>query len=332
MNNKKVTIKDIAKYAKVSTATVSNVVNGKTGKIGEETRKRVLKVIEEHNYIPNRIASSLVTKKTKTLGLIIPDISNPFFPEIARGAEDKANKAGYNVIVCNTDNSVKKEEEYLSMLKEKMIEGIIMTASENKKDNTDFYKKISMPVVLVDRDLNIDNVRGRILVDNFKGAYEGVSHMINKGYKKIVMISSSMKDNTSNRRIAGYEKALEHNKIDFKMVLEGVYSIEWGKEAIKKIIDSNMEFDGVFCGNDLIAIGAMDVLKSNKMDIPKDIGILGFDDIYLGEITSPKLTTIKQPNYMMGYKAAEILIHSIERNEKYKEIILDTEIVIRESI
>ncbi|PAB60498.1 LacI family DNA-binding transcriptional regulator [Anaeromicrobium sediminis] len=332
MNNRKVTIKDIAKYAKVSTATVSNVVNGKTGKISEETRIKVLKVIEKHNYIPNRIASSLVTKKTKTLGLIIPDISNPFFPEIARGAEDKANKAGYNVIVCNTDNSVKKEEEYLSMLKEKMIEGIIMTASENKEDNTDFYKKISLPIVLVDRDLNIDNVRGRILVDNFMGAYKGVSHMINRGYKKIVMISSSTKDNTSSRRIAGYEKALEDHKIDFKVVLEGVYSLEWGKEAIKKIIDSNIEFDGVFCGNDLIAIGAMDVLKDNKMGIPKDVGILGFDDIYLGEITSPKLTTIKQPNYMMGYKAAEILIDSIERNEKYKEIILDTEIVIRESV
>lgn len=333
MSKKKVTIKDIALYAQVSTATVSKIINNKDTNIRKETREKVLNIIEKYKYIPNRVASSLVTKKTKTIGLVIPDISNPFFPEIARGVEDQANSEGYSVIVCNTDNSVEKEEKYISMLMEKMVDGIIMTAAEKENENIDFYKRIDIPIVLVDRDINIDMVKGRVLVDNFKGAYNGVSYMIHKGYEKIVMLSGPKSKNTSYERVEAYKQALKDHNIEFECVVEGRYSLEWGKEGVKKLLEKNVEFDAIFCANDLIAIGAIKELKNLKKSIPKDVGILGFDGIYIGEIIDPKLSTIKQPNYMMGYKSAEVLIDIINKNTtNNKDIILDTELIIRNSL
>lgn len=330
--NKKPTIKDIAKYAQVSTATVSNVVNGKTNKISEKTRKRVLEVIKEYNYIPNRMAGSLITKKTKTLGLIISDIANPFFPEVARGAEDRANKDGYNIIVCNMDNNLEKEKEYIYMLNEKMIDGVIMTSLGDEEHINEFYDNISLPIVLVNRHLKNENVKGKLIIDNFKSSYEGVSYIIKKGYKKIVMLSGCGLEITSARRILGYEQAIKDNNINFNMVLKGEYSIEWGKNAIRELIDSKTDFDAIFCGNDLIAIGAMSELKNERIDVPRDVAILGFDNIPLGEVTSPKLTTIEQPIYDIGYKAVHMLIDSIENKTPYQEINLDAKLLVRGSV
>lgn len=330
----KTTIKDIARMAEVSTATVSKIVNHKDKNISDATRQRVLALIEEYNYVPNRVASSMVTKKTHSIGLVIPDIANPFFPEIARGVEDIANKHGYHVILCNTDNDLKKEVGYIAMLQEKMVDGIILTASSMRTGDSLDLSRIHVPVITVDRDIEESKIKGKIIVDNASGAYEAVKYMLNKGYKRILHLAGPSTSGPSRERYRGYLKAHEEMgvKVTDKLFIEGFYTSEWGYEGIRDILEGEITFDAVFCGNDLIALGAMKALKETGHKIPDDIGIVGFDDIYMTTMIEPRLTTVHQPNYQMGYKAAQMLIDFIEeKTVDKKEEILKTELIIRES-
>src|SRR5699024_1649404 len=189
------TIKRIAEIAKVSTATVSKVINGKDQHISDATRQRVLEIVEREGYIPNGVAKSLKTRRTKTIGIIMPDVMNLFFSELTRGAEDAAEKKGYSVIICNSDNKETKEEKYLYILQEKMVDGIIMTASEGSIKKS--MEKFNIPMVLVDRDIDINKKVGRITVDNEQGAYNATSYLIKKGCKNIGFISSDNKNKPS---------------------------------------------------------------------------------------------------------------------------------------
>lgn len=332
----KLTIKDIARMAEVSTATVSMILNNKDGNISTETREKVLKIVKENNYILNTMARSLVTRQTKTIGLVLPDIANPFFPELARGAEDKASEAGYSIIFCNTDDDLGKEEKYINMLAEKMVDGIVFTHSAKRAGGVSPIDRADIPVILIDRDFDSSNVKGKVLVDNLEGAYKAVRHLISRGYKKIAFITGALTSNTAKDRHAGYRKALEDSgiKYDKSYVRAGQYKSEWGLTAAKQLLDEGLDFDAVFCGNDLIAISVIKLLKSKGYSIPKDIGIVGFDDIYMASVVEPGLTTVKQPNYEMGYKAVELLVDVLEKSGKAAEprtIILDTELIIRSS-
>lgn len=330
----KITIKDIARMAEVSTATVSKVLNGKDEKISQPTRDRIFKLVEEYNYVPNRIASSLVTKKTKTLGLIIPNIANPFFPEIARGAEDLANEKGYNLILCNTDDRLEKEEIYINMLEEKMVDGIIFTASSQRSDRLERLGKARVPVITVDREVEGLGTQGKIVVDNIQGAYEAGLYLADVGYKKIVHITGPLTSKPARDRLKGLKEGLKYKGITFEdnRVYSNEFRSEWGYAAVNSIIEADIEFDAIFCGNDLIAIGAIKALKENKMRVPEDVGVIGFDDIYMARMLDPELTTVSQPNYEMGYKSAEMLIHMIENNLKEaKTIVLETKLIIRKS-
>lgn len=318
----KLTIKDIARLSGVSTATVSMIVNKKDGRISSETRNRVLRIIKENGYVPNRIASSMVTKRTKTLGLVIPDIVNPFFPEIARGVEDKANAEGYTVILCNSDNNMAKEDSYIDMFQKKMVDGIIFTASSRRTKVSTELKKLNMPIITVDRDIEGLKKQGKIIVDNAYGAYDAVKKMLLNGRKNIYHLSGPMTSKTTRDRYDGYLKA--HKELDIKPpknhLLEGKYISEWGYEAILDIVANNKEFDGIFCGNDMIAFGALKGLRENNISVPKQVSVVGFDDIYMSKMVTPELTTVKQPKYEMGHKAADMLIKMIkgEPIEKYE--------------
>lgn len=330
----KITIKDIAKLADVSIATVSKVVNHKDQNISELTRQRILALIEEHNYVPNRVASSMVTKKTNSIGLIIPDITNPFFPEVARGVEDYANHAGYHVVLCNSDNNPIKEISYIAMLQEKMVDGIIFASSSLKKNISKEFFKFQIPVITVDRDIEDLQTQGKITVDNITGAYTGVSFMIERGYKKILHLTGPLTSKPSADRQEGYKKALKDHNItyDASLFREGNFTTDWGYNGTKEALESEVEFDSIFCGNDMIAIGAIKALNEKGLKVPDDIGIVGFDDIYMATVVTPNLTTICQPNYMMGYKAAEMLIELIEHPQKeLEDVVLKTELIIRES-
>jgi LacI family transcriptional regulator len=332
----KLTIKDIARLAEVSTATVSMILNNKDGNISTATREKVLRIVKENNYIPNTMARSLVTRQTKTIGLVIPDIANPFFPELARGAEDKASEVGYSIIYCNTDDDLEKEEKYINMLAEKMVDGIVFTQSAKRTGEVSPIDRGTIPVVLIDRDMESSNVKGKVLVDNLEGAYKGVKHLIDKGCKKIAFITGALTSNTAKDRLAGYKKALEESGLQYNAsyVRAGQYKTQWGLAAIKQMLDEGLSFDAVFCGNDLIAISVIKALKNNGYNIPADIAVVGFDDIYMASVVEPGLTTVKQPIYEMGYKAVELLIEVLEKPEKgieQKKIILDTELIIRSS-
>ncbi|OPJ57027.1 LacI family DNA-binding transcriptional regulator [Alkalithermobacter paradoxus] len=330
----KVTIKDIARLAGVSTATVSKIINNKDDSISKDTRDKVIRIMKESNYVPNTIARSLVTKKTKTIGLVIPDIANPFFPELARGAEDKANKEGYNLIICNTDDDTAKEDRYVSMLVEKMVDGIIFTASSERTSDFISLRNTKIPIILVDRDIDLEGINGKITVDNFIGAYEGTRHLIEQGHKDVIFIAGSLKSKTSIDRLNGYKKALQDYSIEFKEenVIEGSYKTEWGYEAVSNLLNKKQNFTALFCANDLIAIGAIKALKENDIKTPQEVAVLGFDDIYISKLVDPQLSTVRQPIYEMGYKSVEILIDILKnKSSKEKDVVLIPELIIRDS-
>ncbi len=330
-----ITIKEIARLAEVSTATVSMILNKKDQNISPSTREKVLSIAEKHNYIPNNAARSLVTHKTNTIGLIMPDITNPFFPEIARGAEDKASEARYSIIFCNTDDSLKQEEKYIEILTEKMVDGFIFAHAADSEETCTGLNNSKIPVVLIDRDYRNKNVKGRVVVDNESGSYSGVSHLIKGGYKNIVYIGGAFITQTAKDRLAGYRRALHENNIDFheELIKSGSYRSEWGYQALEQFLKEKISFDAVFCGNDMIAFGVMKKLKEVGIKIPEDVGVIGFDDIYVSSMMEPALTTVKQPNYEMGYRAVELLLDVLEKKNENsnRKIVLNTELIVRKS-
>ena len=324
------TLKEIAKLANVSSATVSKVLNGKDEHISEATRKKILEIVEREGYIPNAVAKSLKMRSTKTIGIIIPDVMNLFFSELARGLEDAAERRGYSVILCNSDNKVEKEERYLQILQEKMVDGIILTASE--KSLNKYNKKRNIPMVLLDRDTYTDKEVGRIVVDNMEGAYNSTKYLISKGCKKIAFISSGEISSSSGQRIKGYKNALIDNKMEIneKMIFLDNYSIDTGYIGVLRILEES-SIDGICCGNDLIAIGAINALKFKNLKVPKDVKVVGFDDIQIAKYIDPPLTTIKQPIYEMGEEAVKMIVSIIEKKSKGNTKILKTSLVERKS-
>ncbi|WIV12229.1 LacI family DNA-binding transcriptional regulator [Proteiniborus sp. MB09-C3] len=307
-------INRIARMAGVSTATVSKILNGKDQAISESTRQRVLEIVEREGYIPNAIAKSLKINNTKTIGLIIPDVMNLFFSELAKGVEDSADKRGYSLILCNTDNSTDKEKKYLQVLQSKRVDGIIITAVENSSDTS--FENCIAPIVLLDRDIKTNRPVGRIKIDNEKCTYDAVTFLLNKGCTNIGFISSDTVNSLSRSRLEGYMSALKENDIpyDEKIVYLKDYSVEAGYAGALKLIE-NSEVDGICCGNDLIAIGAIKALKEKNIDIPKDVKIIGLDDIFISSYFNPPITTVKQPIYDMGLEAVNLLIDMIEKRE-----------------
>ena len=330
----KLTMREVAALAGVSIATVSKVINGKDQRISQATRDKIRQVIKEHGYVTNRIASSMVTKQTKTLGLVIPDISNPFFPDLARGVEDGANKRGYTLILCNSDNDLRKEEAYLEMLQEKMVDGIIFTASGGRTALSPSMTRMVTPVVCVDREIVGLALEGKIVVDNRRGATDAVVFLGQRGYKRILHISGPMSAKTARDRYQGYldgHRQLGVNPPE-RHLWEGTYSSQWGQQAMEEILAGREPLDSVFCGNDLIALGAYKALHAAGLDIPGDVGIVGFDDIAMAQMVTPELTTVRQPAYAMGWQAAELLIDSINgEHRQQREVVLPTQLIRRGS-
>jgi len=325
-------IKDVAKEASVSIATVSRVLND-IDVVNEDTKTRVKDAIAKLGYRPNIVARSLKTQKTKTLGIIIPDISNQFYPEIVRGAEDVANIYDYNIMLCNTDLDKEKEIEYLKILKEKMSDGIIYMSNSLDEDIMDLLRELNLPTILIE---NMDPT-GRVAsvsIDNEKAAYDGVSFLAKKRNKKIAYIGTdkSLK-NLSSLRYKGYESALKDNKIeiDNSLVYFSGNKAKDGYEGINSILD-NVDIDAVFCTSDEIAMGVINGLREKGIKVPEQVDVMGFDNIYSSSIFHPKLTTVAQPMYDMGSVGMRMLIKIINNTElDIKNYILEHEIIERDS-
>lgn len=327
-----VTIKDIAKRARVSVGTVSNVLNN-TAIVREETKNRVLQAIEERNYEPSRIARSLASKKTKTLGFIIPDIANPFFPEMARGAEDYAVQRGYHIYLCNSDNNPKKEMEYIKDLTGRWVDGIVIVTSDSATEQVSELRKISIPLVAADRE--IENLEtDTVIASNMKGAYEATRYLLELGHRNIAFICGPPITKTAQKRHEGYKKALnERGLYNLRLVRYGSYDMDTGIIMTKRLLKDEPTLTAVFAGNDMIALGVIKAVEEEGLSVPEDISVVGFDDIYVSALIKPRLTTVRQPIYEIGREAASILINRIEDKlppDRIKKV-LPCELVVRDS-
>ena len=252
-----------------------------------------MQIVKRENFTLNTVAQSLKTKKTQILGLVIPDITNPFFPEIARGAEDAASELGYSLIICNTDDSAEKERDYINILAQKMVDGVIFIPSLTGKFRHEVFSEKKLPLVILDRDLDYSCIWGKVMVDNFCGAYEAVSYLISKGHRDILFLSAFKDYKNSRERYEGYRKAFEDNNIEFdeKNVVYGKYKSQFGYESIMSFFEEKKKFTAVFCANDMIAVGAIQALKQLSLKVPDDVAVVGYDDIQMASSTNPPLTT-----------------------------------------
>lgn len=325
------TIKDVAKLAGVSTASVSRVLNSK-GYVSTETRKKIEDAIKLLDYEPNEVARSLTVKKSKTIALFIPDITNPFFSTLAKGVEDYANFRGFTLILCNYEQTGKAKKIYVDLLKQKYVDGIVFAAGVLNPEDSMKIRNSKIPMVVLDRvpDMEVDC---EIRVDNYKGAKQAVEHLLNIGCRKIAHIYGPLEISTARERLKAYEDVVQdYSWYTPGLLAEGYFSIEGGIEATRKILKKNPDIDGIFAGNDMNAIGALKFLYRKGIKIPDDIAVCGYDGISLTEITSPEITTVVQPTYKIGSLAAEHLIHYIEHSYFREKVIkLDTNLVIRES-
>lgn len=328
-----VTIKEIAKKAGVSVGTVSKVLNYDET-VSEINKNKVIRTIKELNYRPNRIARSLSKGRTKNVGFIIPDIANPFFPELVRGASDVLISEGYYVFLCSSDNDPAKEDLYIDDLISMWIDGIIIAPSDTENRDISIFNKVISPFVVVDREIKELDV-DLVIINNKKGSYSAVNYLIDNGHKKIVVLTGPKHTKTAQNRFIGWKKAMEENNL-FREEFSfwGNFSIDSGYEMMKKVFDSLGLVDAVFACNDLIALGAMQAIEEKKYKIPDDISIVGFDDIYLSRFLKPPLTTVKQPICEMGKMAAEILLDRINgsKSSSPKKVVVEGKLIIRDSV
>ncbi len=319
--------------ANVSVATVSRVINNK-GYVDANTRKIVLKAIEELNYVPNSVAQVLAGKKMKVIALIVPDISNPFFAELAKAIEEQARQKGYTLFLCNSSEEEQKEFGYIEVLKSKSIDGIIFATHHLNEAMLDHCR--DLPVVLMDRawikqSLNKDTFV--ISARNQRGVQLAIRHLLEMGCRKIAHIYGPQQVITARERRLSYQKEVERfSWYSDSLMAPGYFQIEGGRKAIQALLKKHPDIDGVFVGNDTMAIGALKGLHQMKIEVPHQVAICGFDGIQMTRMMEPELTTIAQPIEAMGKKACQILIDLIEGNKKPKQHIeFDVQLIVRGS-
>ena len=326
-------IKDVAREAGVSIATVSRVLND-IDVVNEDTKKKVKDAIKKLAYRPNIVARSLKTQKSSTIGIIIPDISNQFYPEIVRGCEDVASIYNYNIMLCNADLDVEKEMEALRILKEKMIDGVIYMSNSIDHNIIDLIKELQLPTVLVETT-DTEGIFPSVTIDNIMAAADAVKYLGNKGNKKIAYVGTNIeKDNALAKRYAGYNKGLTEMGItlDENLVYFGGVKARDGYMGINTILDSGKEVDAVFCASDEIAMGVINALRDRSIKVPENVDVMGFDDIYSASVFYPKLTTVAQPMYDMGSVSMRMLIKAINNLKVEEEhFVLPYRIVERDS-
>ncbi|SDM29902.1 LacI family DNA-binding transcriptional regulator [Halarsenatibacter silvermanii] len=335
-----ITIKDIAEKSGVSVTTVSRVLNDKPD-VKDATRAKVLKVIKESNYRPNGMARSLVINQTYSIGLIIPDINNPYFPEVARGVEDQAQDSSYSVIFSSTDNKLKREKEVIDLMLQKSVDGLIVSLSLANKDILKRLEDKKIPVVQLDRKIP-DSRYPAVMVDNKKSAYKAVQFLIDEGYKRIAHITGDLQTVPGRERKNGYRKAILANNFSFNqdMIFEGDFSKRAGYDALKKITEKGSLPEAIFAANDMMAIGVLEACRQKGIKVPEDIVLVGHDNISISNLVYPALTTMAQPKYKLGRKASELLIElieikqekgSLDRDNLFNDQILETQLVKRGS-
>ena len=326
--NKRLTIKQIAELTGVSSATVSKVLNN-TGRYSEETKRKILDIVEQYDYRPNAVAKSLRTSISKTIGVIVPDITNEFFARIVLAIEKYCGPLGYSIFICNSDENKEKEFQYLKELELKGVDGLIYLSGSEQL----FHTRTSLPIVCIDRKPNLENIT-IVTSDNMNGGYLATLELIKKGCKNILLMRDYRDVLPTVERSNGYQKALIENgmKVKEENILFVEVGIEQGKQAIKTLIDNNrFNFDGVFATTDGLAYGASLALKESGIDVPNQVKIIGYDNVSIACYNS--ISSINQDKELMGQLAAENLLKMIEKGilSANNTLTLPVELVRRES-
>lgn len=307
------TIVEVAKRADVSIATVSNVIRG-TRRVSPKLTERVQAAIRELNYSPNEIARSLKVRQTRMLGMVLPDITNPFFPEIIRGAEDTAFERGYFLVTANTNEQIGRERRIVAALRSYRVDGMLL-ASASGKDTSHLKSTMDAGVALVCLDRTVPGVKtDAVLLDNVRGARECVRHMIQKGHRRIAIITGALGLQTGRERLRGYEEALREADIapDPHMVFEGNFRFDSGYRLGKHIVKQAARPTAVFVCNGVMTVGVLKAFEELNISCPGDMALATFDDLALDSPFHPHLTTVVQPSYEMGARAATMLMDRIE--------------------
>ncbi len=327
------TLKDVAKEVGVSYATVSRVLNNHPD-VSEITKKKVLRKVKEMGYKPNALARGLVKNETNTIGLIIPDITNPFFPEVARGVEEAAAEAGFSVFLCNTNWNEDREEKYIDVLLQKQVDGLIVAPSSERPRHLTKINNSNLKMVYITRLVDEGNSTS-VTIDNVRGAEMAVEHLISCGHKKIAFIGGFQDMEATRERFEGFQNAMRKHNIDInnEYIRSGEFKRETGYTLMNEMLDSDLQLTAVFTVNDMLALGAMQAIKNRRLSIPKDIAVIGFDDIEFASLPEIQLSTISQPKHEMGVIAFNTLLDQINNKTPLaqKKILLAPKLIIRET-
>jgi LacI family transcriptional regulator len=337
--SKFVTIKDIAEKAGVSVNTVSRALNNKPD-INPKTKEKIEKIAEELGYVKNSYATMLKSQISNTIGVIVPDSSNPFFSEVFKGIDKAAKEKDYQIIMMNSEGIYENEEKFIRTLLERRVDGILLFPMQKSYEDIKDLIKERFPIILVGREYDGWDV-DQIFSDEIKGGYIATKYLIQKGCKKIKMITDELYNSASFGRIQGFKKALTERGLkvqdeDIKIcdkIHEG-YHIQAGYDETIKMLKQKDKFDGIFCYNDLIAYGTIKALKEHKIKIPNDVRIVGYDDITFSKLIEPELTTVRVNKTEMGYEAFNMIYKRIKAkrmDNSFVKKILDVELIVRES-
>ena len=326
-----VSLRDVAKAAKVSVGTVSNVLN-RPEVVAPETLARVQGTIKDLGFVPNGFARHLRSGNSRTLGLIVPDVANPFFTEVARGVEDAASKRDYAVFLCNSDESATKEDRYINILIEQQVRGVLITPTDVKSDRLDAMRERGIAVTLVDRE-----IKGRkqcsVSVDDIHGGQLGIEYLTGLGHTDIAWVCGPDSIPQVADRGAGVAKAAKFAGATVETIRVSLMNTTQGEEAAKKILALKTIPTAIFCANDLLALGVMRTLRENKLRIPEQVSVLGYDDIEFAASAAVPLSSISQPAYQMGVTAADLLLNECEEADthEHQQIRFQPQLVERAS-
>ncbi|AIQ36684.1 MULTISPECIES: LacI family DNA-binding transcriptional regulator [unclassified Paenibacillus] len=308
------TIKDVAKIAGVSVATVSRVIN-ESGYVNIDTRKKVEAAIKEMNYTPNEVARSLYKRKSKLIGLLLPDITNPFFPQLARGIEDRMQEHGYRIIFGNSDENEEKELDYIQTFIQNNVIGMISSTNFPEKD---IYSNLKIPVVFLDRT---SNDSPSVYADGRKGGRLAAQEIIARGSTKITVMQGPAHIKPAQDRFQGAIEVLDEMGITYHVIQTSSFSHTEAEQWAVELFDKYIDTDGVIASNDIVATAVIHEAHRLGKRVPQDLQIIGFDDIPLSSLLSPSLSTIRQPAHDMGREAAGLLIKLIEQDKVEDKII-----------
>lgn len=326
----KITIRSVAEEAGVSIGTVSKVIND-SGKISEKTRKKVFQAMQKLNYKPDAAAASLRGKRTKLIGLLVPDISNPFYAGIARSIEDRSHEVGLNVMLCSTDNNTEKERNYLALLTSQRVDGLVVASAFRSTVLLQETIERGIPSVLIASEIPQLSIN-TVTVDDYKGGYLAASYLLDLGHKDIAIISENVRSNEP--RLAAYKDSMREAGIDVKpeYIMKTEATIQKGYECAKKLLLLDEKPTAIFACNDLLAAGVIQAAKELELDLPRELSVVGFDNTVLSTTTAPMLTTVSQPIKQMGAKVVDLLLQEMEESKGYKErLLMAPELIVRQS-